>query len=558
MLNEQKESYWITGLLPALAAGLAARIWYFLDLRVQPFFGYPVVDSLTYDRLARQILAGGGGEAFFRPPLYPFFLSTLYSGAGAGQAPVVWAQFALGLAAVVPIYLLACRWFGKAPAALAAWVTALYPLRLFFEGEILAVTLFGFLLAWGTWFFWTGSEENSLRRLLWGGLVLGLALLTRPNFLLAVPFLFGGVLLQRGSEGGMRKKLAASLAVLALAVAPAAVHNWSAEKSLIPVAANGGINFFLGNRPGATGETPLPPGLLWQDTVQEPIRAGLTGLAEQDRYWWDRSVEAVAGDPVRWVRLLSRKAVIFWNAFESSNNKDLDHFTAVSLPVRHYRGWFGALFCLGCAGLAASLRRPGALMIVSLMTGYWMAVSLFFTTARYRLPLVPFIAILAAVGVVEVVGRVRARNARGLAVMAVAGAAAAVAVFPPWFVSGEKRIDPDFQMGQIFLSRGEPEKAEEHLLRAAAARGGDPDVLNSLGAARFAKQDWQGAEEHYLAALAIGEFSEVYFNLGVVNEKMGPSRRQEAIRVYRLSLERNPLEARARANLEYLLGHSRP
>jgi tetratricopeptide (TPR) repeat protein len=281
-------------------------------------------------------------------------------------------------------------------------------------------------------------------------------------------------------------------------------------------------------------------------------------MAEQDRYWWDRSAEAVAGDPVRWVGLLSRKAAIFWNAFESSNNKDLDHFTAVSLPSRHYRGWFGALLCLGCAGLAVSLRRPGSLMILSLMTGYWIAVSLFFTTARYRLPLVPFLAILAAVGAVEAVRRVRERNARGLAVMAAAVAMAAAAVFPPWFLTGEKRINPEFQMGQIFLSRGEPGRAEEHLLRAKAARGGDPDVLNSLGAARFATQDWQGAERYYLAALASGEFSEIYYNLGVVNEKKGPSRKQEAIDAYRRSLERNPLEARARANLGYLLGYSRP
>ena len=41
------------------------------------------------------------------------------------------------------------------------------------------------------------------------------------------------------------------LAGLVIAVAPVTLHNWRAERAFIPVAANGGINFYLGNRPGA-------------------------------------------------------------------------------------------------------------------------------------------------------------------------------------------------------------------------------------------------------------------------------------------------------------------
>jgi len=554
MLSKERESWWVTGLLPALAGGLALRAWYFLDLRVQPFFGYPIVDSLTFDRLAREILAGGGGEAFFRAPLYPYVLSLVYALTGGGQGGVVWLQFALGLAAIVPVYLLAERWFGRSTAFLTAWIAALYPLRIFFEGEILAVTLFGFLLAWGMWLLWTGSEEDSTRRLLWAGLVLGLAALTRPNILLAVPFLLAGVLLPRlRAREGLWLRLAGTVAVLAVTVAPATMHNWRAERKLIPVAANGGINFYLGNRPGATGETPLPPGLLWQDRVQEPIRAGVTGMWEQDRYWWDRSFAAIAADRSGWLRLLTAKSLLFWSAFESSNNKRLEHFAALSFPTRHYRGWFGVLVCLGFAGLFVLARGRPLFALVSLLAGYWLAVALFFVSARYRLPLVPFLAMAGAAAAVELAGS-PGRGRRKRAALSVTAVLAAAAVFPSLIFVGGDRIDSDFQMGQVFLSRGEPDRAEAHLLRSMEEGKGNADVLNSLGAVSFSRREWKRAEEYYLSALEEGEFSEIYFNLGVVYERMEPPRRREALDAYRRALERNPLESRARANLEYLLG----
>ena len=114
------DRFWVRGLLPALGAGLLLRLWYFLDLVRQPFFGFPIVDSLTYDRLATEILAGGTAAGFFRPPLYPFFLSATYLLVGHHQAAVVWVQFLLGLATVVPVFLLAERWFGGVTAAVAA------------------------------------------------------------------------------------------------------------------------------------------------------------------------------------------------------------------------------------------------------------------------------------------------------------------------------------------------------------------------------------------------------------------------------------------------------
>jgi tetratricopeptide (TPR) repeat protein len=137
--------------------------------------------------------------------------------------------------------------------------------------------------------------------------------------------------------------------------------------------------------------------------------------------------------------------------------------------------------------------------------------------------------------------------------MVLAGLLAGVVALPAHFGTGSGRIDPDFQMGQVYLMRGEQTRALEHLLRAQERAPGDPDVANSLGAARYGQGDWEGAVRDYRRALEQGEFAEVYFNLGVVLERMGTERRGEALESYRRSLEINPLGIRARENLRALL-----
>ena len=489
-----------------------------------------------------------------RPFTPPSSLFSMPSG-GTARLPSSGRSFSSGLMAVVPVFLLARQLFGSRAAVLAAWICALYPLRIFFEGEILAVTLFTFLLCWGMYCLWKGMEGGSTFRLFQAGLFFGLGVLARPNFLLALPFLLaGGCLAHRGRRPLPWPGILWFASAVLLCLLPTTIHNWRAEGELIPVAGNGGINFYLGNRPGSSGETPLPPGLVWQDTVQEPIRRGMTGRAEQDRFWWQRSRRVLEADPGGWTALLARKGALFWDARESSNNKNLPFFTGVSFPVRHYRLWFGLLFSLAVAALFVLPLRPGPLLLIGLLCGYWMAVTVFFVTARYRLPLVPFLAILAAAGISEVAGRRKDRGRRGVALPILGAVLAAAMVFPGWFQKDAGGIDSDFQMGQVYLSRGEPRKAEDHLLRARARNPEDPDVYNSLGAARFAVGDWPGAEENFVEALRFGEFSEIYFNLGIVYEKMGPARRRDALSAYRRALERNPLDMRVRANLSYLLG----
>jgi hypothetical protein len=384
------------------------------------------------------------------------------------------------------------------------------------------------------------------------GLLYGAAALTRPNVLLALPFIaIGAAFAFRIGWKRLPVLGAAGALGVALAISPATIHNWRAEGAFIPVAANGGVNFYLGNERGATGLTPVPPGLRWEQTMVRPLLAGQFSLSAQDRWWYARAVEEIGAAPGRWVRLLGTKTALLLNAAESSNNKALGHFTAVSFPVRHYRWWFGVMVCLSLAGLVT---RPGgaAAGFAAMITGFGVSVVLFFVSERYRLPLVPLLAPAAAAGAGELFQAIRSRSGMRAIGLSALCCAAGLGVFPDWPGVGRERIDANFQMGQVYLMRSEPKHALDSLEKARVSDPKNPDVLNSLGAARVSLGDLDGAETAYRQALALGDYGEIWFNLGVVAERRGAGHGAAAAECYRRAIAINPADGRPRANLAAL------
>jgi tetratricopeptide (TPR) repeat protein len=217
--------------------------------------------------------------------------------------------------------------------------------------------------------------------------------------------------------------------------------------------------------------------------------------------------------------------------------------------VRHYRWWYGTLVCFALLGCAV-LPGRGPVFLACTVVGYAASVVLFFVAERYRLPLVPLLATAAAAGAGAALHALRSGDKQRTALLGTLVAAAALVVFPDWHDAGRERISADGQMGQIFLMRGEPDRALEHIERARIANRRDPDLLNLLGSAHFQRGDVPSAEAAYLEALELGDFSSVWYNLGVAAERKGPQYRGLAAERYRRALAANPADTRARANLE--------
>ena len=166
--------------------------------------GYqPQNDPFEYDYLARSMAAGEGyppsgyllqgGPTAFRGPAYPVLLGATYAVSGNSVTAGRLLGVLLGAAAVVLLYLITKRVWGRRVGLVAAALAAVFPPLVLLSRELLSESLF-IVLELGA-ILCVLEFRRSGRLLRWSvaaGLLCGLAMLTRPNgLLLTVPIALG-------------------------------------------------------------------------------------------------------------------------------------------------------------------------------------------------------------------------------------------------------------------------------------------------------------------------------------------------------------------------------
>jgi Tfp pilus assembly protein PilF len=424
--------------LVAAVSGLV-RLVSFLDRRDSIYFDRPILDSLWIHQWAASLAAGEttGADAYFRAPLYPYLLAGVYRIFGATTVPVVLLQHVLGIGTAVLLFLVGRRLFTPAIGLAAGLGWGLYWTAVLFEGEILIVTLATFL---GVAFLdRVTAAASAVGRRRWmgafgAGVLLGVAAIARPNFLVLVPLGMAvvagwpGLGPRRAQDGGphpvsggpvtgrWRGVLLIGVGVL-LPIVPVTARNLLVAGDPVLIASQGGLNLYVGNGPGADGKTAQAPGatgpmrrtafesdfrdnitLAGREVAEAEVGRPLRG-SEVSRYWTGRTLDAVGEDPLRWLGLLGRKLIYFCNGYEISDNKDLAELQAEGrwwwvAPVRLI--WVWPLALLGLVVLFQKQRSGN--VVVWFLFLYGFSVILFFVNARLRLPAVPALLLLAAVG----------------------------------------------------------------------------------------------------------------------------------------------------------------
>ncbi len=162
-----------------------------------------------------------------------------------------WFQWFVSTATIAVVFAAAALLAGPAAGALAAAVVALYPPLVVGPADLLSEPLGTFLLAAAVLLVVVALRRRARRvpLLALAGFVLGLAVLTRANLLVA-PLAAAAVLLVAGARrAGLRAAVLPALALLAGALVP--VGAWSTFVSLendlvVPVTTGGGVTFFIG------------------------------------------------------------------------------------------------------------------------------------------------------------------------------------------------------------------------------------------------------------------------------------------------------------------------
>jgi tetratricopeptide (TPR) repeat protein len=589
--------------LAVFGIALALRLLHIHAIENNPFFSHPIVDAWDYHKDALHMVETGdwiGNRAFFQAPLTSYFLAAIYRFTGISLMWPRIVQALLGSMTAAGVFILGRRLFSEKAAYIAGIITAVYPLFIFFDGELLAPTITLFLDVLFLLALFAAAARKALWRWAVPGLLFGLRALATTNNLATVPVFWIWILISGRSGGppGMRRLAAVAVFTLGItaAIAPVTIRNYVLQREFVLVSSNAGINFYLGNTGDYEAKVSMRPGLDWDDFVNKHVRAGRRVGPEMSGYFFEQSLKYIRENPAEYLRLSAYKTYLFLRGDEVMRNQEIYAFREYS-PVLRVLMWkvgipggpglavpFGLLLPLAWPGflLAFKLRRGNAILLAAYAAAYSLSVIAFFVTARYRLPVVIPLTLLMAYGWSEFRRWWRPANMRAAALSGIL----AIGILCNWnlgpmphemnpdayhslattlasqgdlagaeiYFKKALEADPDdaaawVNLGlSVYQERGMDKQAEACYRRALEVRPGYAPAVYNLGLLAQLENRPAQAESLYMEAAALDPLmSGPYVN--IASMALGRGDYEKAYRFYREAHLRNPEDPRALAGL---------
>jgi len=507
-------SRWPIGIV--LAVALVPRLAYLWEIKQWPFFTFPILDSRVQWKWAEILLNSygiGNTEVLGKAPLYSYFLALnqwLLPGRDAALFSAHLFQLLLGAATCGLTYLIGRRIFGAGVGFVAGLLLALYSPGVFRDGQLLDTSLATFLATVLLLLVLRAFDRpDNLRNWLAAGLILGALGLTRPNLLL-LSVVTAGLMIGWLRRELWTTKLARAIALFAVGVFfPILLitgRNFLLAREFVPISSTGGINLYTGNNADADGYSPIRSGIAWERTWYEAIEVGARNSRDVDAYWQEKALEFWRQSPADALKLLGKKAYLYWNAYEIPNNVSYDWGREHSAMLRFVPLTFALVGPMALLGMAfGGWRGRPAWLATAFVLTQMTAVALFFVSGRYRMPAVPLLCIFAAYGPFCMGRMVASRRIARLVVSCLALALAA------WLVNSDalgarqsQAANRDwFYLGQSHMLRQDFENAAKAMQRAVEQDPTDADAYWLLGQSKMHIGQMESAERHLREAIRL-------------------------------------------------------
>jgi hypothetical protein len=461
-----------------------------------PLGHYPVVDARWHMLWAEAVSNGNLFiyAPFFRAPLYPWLLGGWFALFGPGVVSGALLSMAAGAATTVLLHRTGLAFTSRGAAFLVAASWAVWGTALLYQGFMLIEPLYVLLLC-ATFSALCRRPDSPAPWFL-----LGLSCVARPGAVLLLPV---SILLFRPR---VRSWTAWFIPVLSIW----AVNMISGDPGTV-ISSQGGINFYVGSGPDADGVTAFAPTghrepsgeLPYVDNVWAASLAPLpdgTSPSGVSSYWTRLTLGHISSHPVGSLTLLCRKALFLVSPVEIPCNYDAYYMGRISPlagvlvtgPPFAFPGLILWLLLPGAllAGRAGEFEKRAMAWALTLAVG----LAPFFITARFRLPLIPFMLLFMVPRFLRVWKRGLLMAPLGAAI----GVGLAVLTGPAVETSG---VNMPFHDGMANYSSGNRREARSLFMQAwerASARidGVDlngTDALYNLGVMDLEDGDRAGA-----------------------------------------------------------------
>lgn len=540
---------------------LAVRLIYLFELAASPDFSVLLVDEKWHWLWAQQIVNDSfwGETAYFRAPLYPYFLAFCYFITGGSILFSKIIQLLLSVGTLFFIFKLTQHLFNRKTAIVAGFVYALYGLFVFYEAMFLIPVLFLLFSMWGLSRLIIYQNETALKSWLATGLIFGLATIARPNILLVVPFLMLWLFYRDKDFSGLinrsRKALLLLVGVI-IVIAPVTVRNYIVTGEFVLISSQGGINLYLGNNQNADGLTMLMPEVALDESVSwsqfgvvtkqaaEKEAGQPLSPAEESSFWSAKAKDFILEHPGKFVNLLWRKTVYLFSGFENSDNTDIyyqrNKSVLYSILVWNKIIYFPYGLLLPLALVGAYLLRQrfkDLLPLYIFFIAYVPTIILFLVTARHRLVLIPILILLTAGGIIYLIDNFKKLKQSELVISALILLIALVVFNQTYY--DEKTQGGTFQVhfnnALQFERMNDYTNAEQEYLLAYQEMPNSPTLLNNLGFVQYKLGKVNYAEQNYQNALRLKpDYSAAYNNLGLL--MTGYNQNDSAIVLYKKAI----------------------
>lgn len=562
----------------------SVRVVHLLQVESSLFAGTLVGDENTHLRWGELILAGDYHRLapFFRGPLYGFFIALPLGIFDGSLTAVRLVQMFLGSATVVITVLLGLELFSPFVALAGGIFLALYPLTVYFEGQLLLTSLFTFLAVAGLFFGARAIKARSGGDAARAGLFMGLAFLTRPTIL---PFaaIFAVLLGRRSTRGAL---VFTSVFLPLIFVTPLLNYSFGGGAVLFPT--QGGINFHVGNAGSADGVIPAAPKIalkgrdlfelrdrlgssLWMGdnmyvasrVIPNMGREELLTDRETSSWWYAYTLKEILREPASFAARIVRKSLFLAGAWEPPNNTDPEYVMSTLYPflggLNRLLNFF-VLFACALPGIGIAWRRyPGTNLLLAYLLMMSIVIVAFFVTARFRMPLVPVMALYLGVAIEWALGRDDPARFRGRTAV-IAGTLFAVAIgasqlYRLYGTSYQVKATEAMMhhtMARAYLDRGDAESSLREVTRALEKETNERYAYlhtKSLIESRLLG-DLHLAVSSLEESLALAEHPETLRRLAVLHGRMGD--RAEAMRYLERFTALRPEDERASRLLQLL------
>ena len=344
----------------------------------------------------------------FIPPVYPLFLALVRSYLGNIEGAYKYFQIVLSSLTVLSMYALS-RELGVSysQSMLASLIMAVYPPLAAYSVDSSTVTFETFFVITGLWLAFRAVKSDSALSTLGAGACIALAALTRSTWLVLVPIILVWSVWSLINRGKHFAKFAVCMVLaVVIVMTPWILHNYNAQGQFLLTSTNGGLNFWIGNNPQATGEYIFPT----QIDRELVTRVADWPEVERDRFFYARGLEFAQTAPSVFFANFGKK--LFYYLFFRPNIGS--NYTGAQIPIFELaKLGFVASWTLMLPFAVFGLFKTGQywrehfLLLVVLITQAIIS-ALYFTGTRFRTPLDGFAMIWASLGICFIIAKIQA------------------------------------------------------------------------------------------------------------------------------------------------------